>query len=208
VEWHDWQHCTEPKLAFECLEGKASERKLRLFVVAYLRTPNYRFEDEHFCQAIQLAERMADEEVDESEWAQVREAIYERWRSYFQGVSDAWKRFGPTSAEVRKLKHGESVTICGMSALDDATEAAHSICCATNWADEFVGKKSDAIALLHEIFGPVPFRPNELQPITCTPSVANELEQAGCNTEVVTHLRSASAHVRGCWALDFVLGKP
>jgi len=39
------------------------------------------------------------------------------------------------------------------------------------------------------------------------PELADALEQAGCqNPEILAHLRSPGPHVRGCWALDAVLG--
>jgi hypothetical protein len=37
--------------------------------------------------------------------------------------------------------------------------------------------------------------------------LADALEDAGATGELVAHLRSAGPHVRGCWALDLVLGK-
>jgi hypothetical protein len=39
-------------------------------------------------------------------------------------------------------------------------------------------------------------------------SLADSLEQAGCdNAVVLAHLRGPGPHVRGCWALDLILGK-
>ena len=39
--------------------------------------------------------------------------------------------------------------------------------------------------------------------------LADALEDAGCNeAELLGHLRSAGPHVKGCWAVDAVLGKP
>ena len=41
-----------------------------------------------------------------------------------------------------------------------------------------------------------------------TPLLAIALEKAGCdNAEVLAHLRGPGPHVRGCWALDLILGK-
>jgi hypothetical protein len=77
------------------------------------------------------------------------------------------------------------------------------------------------------LFGPLPFRPITLDPpwLTTTvkqlaeaiyqerafdrlPILADALEDAGCNQQdIVGHLRSSGEHVRGCWALDVVLGR-
>jgi hypothetical protein len=38
--------------------------------------------------------------------------------------------------------------------------------------------------------------------------LADALEEEGCdNTDILTHLRSPGPHVRGCWAVDLLLGK-
>jgi hypothetical protein len=38
--------------------------------------------------------------------------------------------------------------------------------------------------------------------------LSDALEEAGCTDEIIlVHLRSPSSHVRGCWALDLLLGK-
>jgi hypothetical protein len=38
--------------------------------------------------------------------------------------------------------------------------------------------------------------------------LADALEEAGCSdSDILTHLRSPGAHVRGCWPVDLVLGK-
>ena len=42
-----------------------------------------------------------------------------------------------------------------------------------------------------------------------TPILADALQDAGCDSDaLLNHLRDANAtHVRGCWALDLVLGR-
>jgi hypothetical protein len=38
--------------------------------------------------------------------------------------------------------------------------------------------------------------------------LADALEEAGCaEADVLAHLRSPEEHVRGCWPVDWVLGK-
>ncbi len=88
-------------------------------------------------------------------------------------------------------------------------------------------------SLVREIFGN-PFRPKPLDLSRITPTVetlaqaayddrtvpsgelykdrlavlSDALEDAGCtDADILTHLRSPSPHVRGCWALDLLLGK-
>ena len=80
---------------------------------------------------------------------------------------------------------------------------------------------------IREVFGN-PFRPVTVHPAWRTsdvlllaqgiyaerafdrmPILADALQDAGCdNEDILAHLRDVNAtHVRGCWALDLVLGK-
>ena len=81
--------------------------------------------------------------------------------------------------------------------------------------------------LLRDIFGnpfhPVIFDPNwrtstaialargiyDERAFDRLPILADALQDAGCeNEDILNHLRDPNAtHVRGCWALDLVLGK-
>jgi hypothetical protein len=82
------------------------------------------------------------------------------------------------------------------------------------------------IHYLRDIFGN-PFRPVALDPAWRTPAVtalahgiytdrrfdampilADALEEAGCTSEdILAHCRGDGPHVRGCWAVDLILGK-
>jgi hypothetical protein len=85
------------------------------------------------------------------------------------------------------------------------------------------------IHTLHDIFGPLPFREVLVSPEWLTsdvlalargiyaekafdrmPILADALQDAGCdNDELLSHCRHENwEHVRGCWALELVLGKP
>jgi hypothetical protein len=84
--------------------------------------------------------------------------------------------------------------------------------------------------LLRDIFGPLPFHTVALNPdwfdwndstimklaqpiyddraFDRLPILADALEEAGCdNAELLSHLRGPGPHVRGCWALDHILGR-
>ena len=85
--------------------------------------------------------------------------------------------------------------------------------------------------LLHAAsFGLLPFRAVSLDPTYLTwnngtipmlaqavynnhafdrlPLLANALEVIGCtNADVLSHLRAEGPHVKGCWALDLLIGK-
>jgi len=40
------------------------------------------------------------------------------------------------------------------------------------------------------------------------PILADALEEAGCaNADILAHCRQPGEHVRGCWAVDLILGK-
>jgi hypothetical protein len=91
----------------------------------------------------------------------------------------------------------------------------------------YPGGWKDAAGALRDIFGN-PFRPVTFDPEWRTttalalatgiyderafdrlPILADALQDAGCdNDDILTHLRDTTTpHVRGCWALDLVLGK-
>jgi hypothetical protein len=94
--------------------------------------------------------------------------------------------------------------------------------------------RGELAGLLRDLFGPLPFRPVTLDPACRTPQVvalaqaaydqrelpagaldparlavlADAVEEAGCDqADLLSHLRGPGPHVRGCWAVDLVLGK-
>jgi hypothetical protein len=84
--------------------------------------------------------------------------------------------------------------------------------------------------LLRDLFGPLPFRPVAVDPAWLAwnggtipalaravydehafdrlPVLADALEEAGsASPDLLDHLRGPGPHVRGCWAVDLILGK-
>lgn len=81
-------------------------------------------------------------------------------------------------------------------------------------------------AIVRDIYGPNPFRIAAFEPRWRTPEVigisrriyderdfaampilADALEDAGCDADVLAHCRGPGPHVRGCWVIDLVLAK-
>lgn len=94
-------------------------------------------------------------------------------------------------------------------------------------AEPFDAERTAQAALVRDIF-PNPFRPvpaiveswqtsevkalarevYEQRDFTRLPALADALQGAGCaDAEILGHFRSDGPHVRGCWALDLVLGE-
>jgi hypothetical protein len=83
------------------------------------------------------------------------------------------------------------------------------------------------VRLVHDIFGPLPFRSVSVDPAWLTstvvalaegiyqerafdrlPILADALQDAGCdNVHVLNHCRSDGPHVRGCWVVDLLTGR-
>ncbi len=96
-----------------------------------------------------------------------------------------------------------------------------------DWGEHFRADTARNADVVREVFGN-PFRPIAFDPIWRTsdvmllasgiyddrafdqlPILADALQDAGCDSDdILAHLRDPhAAHVRGCWALDLVLGK-
>jgi hypothetical protein len=92
------------------------------------------------------------------------------------------------------------------------------------------GQMEAQCSWLRDIFGPLPFRTVSIEPSLLSwnngvvvklaqgiyderafhrlPLLADALEEAGCdNEEILSHCRSQSDHVRGCWLIDLILEK-
>jgi hypothetical protein len=109
----------------------------------------------------------------------------------------------------------------GAFAVDEAGGGAFAV------ADR--GERKAQVALLRDVFGN-PFRPIALdaswlawndgaigklarsiydeRAFSGLPLLADALEDAGCtDADILTHCREQGEHVRGCWAVDLLIGK-
>jgi hypothetical protein len=222
----EWLAATDTYSMLEFLWEKASDRKSRLFAVACLRRPYYVVADVRHQRAILLAERMADETVDGSEWESVYQPALELWRATSAVLSAAQRSAPRGSSEVERMLDADMATAAGWACLERGWEAAHQVT-SVDWSGKYADEPQHQMTLLREIFGN-PFRAVAFDPLRRTadvmilargiyeekafarmPILADALQDAGCDRdELLNHLRDPNAaHVRGCWALDLVLGK-
>jgi hypothetical protein len=219
----EWLACEDPVRMLEFLRGKVSERKLRLFACACYRRFHEHFvpdDDGDGLFAVELAEAYADGDATAADLAEVRGEI----------VECLWDA---QSSCVVRHRVAECATVVP---LGDVTRVADAfiLWLEANVDESEVDKDTREehayqAVTLRDLFGN-PFRPTAAKPAWLTwnsgtvtklardlydarafdrlPLLADALEDAGCSdAEILGHLRSPGPHVRGCWAVDLVLGK-
>jgi hypothetical protein len=221
-----WLTHTDPMPMLEFLRGKTSDRKLLLFACACCR----RVWDAiplGGCQgAVLAAEQYCDGLIDHNELEAAHAA------AQFNLDYGFGKGFLGRKAEERSCKAPAVAASCTASHAGDGLSAARATALTLAKWDGGVAnpRRCD---LLRDVVGN-PFRPPEFDPSLRSDLVfdlaggayekrdrhsgrlnyvrlvvlADALEEEGCtSTAILTHLRSPGPHVRGCWALDLVLGK-
>jgi hypothetical protein len=209
----EWLACDDsgPILAF--LRGRASERKLRLFACACVRAIAHLMPDKRSHHALQVAERFADGLARQQEMEAAREA-----RLGAHGDYSGWATL-------------PDATRAAVEAPSWTARAAMLAVRVGKRTLAYNSARSAQAALLRDIFGPLAFRPlPRLNPAWLTwegvtvpklaasihderafdrlPILADALEEAGCDAaELLAHMRGPRPHVRGCWAVDLLLGK-
>ena len=216
-----WLTCTDPQVMLDFLHGKASDRKLRLFACGCARQVWGLLKDERSRTAVETAERFADGLVTRSELSPARSAARrESWLSSMWPVDWAAAAMWSTMESARRAAEEAARRAAkAWSMMVSARKAA----------------RKDQATILRDIFGN-PFRCVPLAHVWLTwnngsvpslaqgiyddqwiywkqafermPILADALEEAGCdNADILGHCRQPGTHVRGCWALDLLLGK-
>jgi hypothetical protein len=208
----EWLSCDEPTKLTTFLRGKTTLRKRRLLGCGMCRVHHAWLLSLHPDKAADAAtiERCADGEGSEDEYQQAMRHRYWAWDSSQPG---GWAAL---SAEQQREVYE------GQKALDWLNRPWYSAVNADG-ADA-----APTAAMLREIFHPFAHRrpdsaclawndglvPRLAQTIYAErafeqlPILGDALEDAGyADAAVLAHLRSPGPHVRGCWALDLVLGK-
>jgi hypothetical protein len=221
VDETEWMACQEPQdlLAWLWLCGKVSHRKRRLFAVACGRHIRHVFTQDSVDlmeQVLAVNERYADgsagdREVDEAS----RVAAGIAWE-YDGDPGVCYDIFQAVDCDGEEFPNRD----CASHAVEWAVEAA---------GDRDTDRSALSV-LLRDIFGN-PFAPSTpLSPAVLAwndgtvrriaegiyeeraferlPILADALLDAGChNEELMAHCRSEGPHVKGCWAVDLILGR-
>jgi hypothetical protein len=218
----EWLACTDPRRILRWLidTGKANDRKLRLFAVAYCRLQWHLLADVRSQEAVKVAERNADDLATPCE----RESAAAAALTAASEAAEA--REGASELSPLALT-AYAATAAWYTVFYEARSAAMTTCDAdaADWYAEN-GIEMPHTNLLHELFGN-PFHPIDLEPAWRKPTIlslaqsiyeerkfdrltvlADALEEADCHdANILAHCRSEATHYRGCWALDLVLDK-
>jgi hypothetical protein len=206
----------QPMLEFLAESGK-SVRKRRLFAVACCRRISHLLTGKGN-RAVLVAEQFADSLIGQQEMHGAWTAV-----GFPQAPS---RRYAASAARAASCSPGYDGTAHGAAsavnaAACEAGENAHGLRTAEQTAQA---------ALLRDIIAS-PFRPSTLltpavlawnegtvrriaqgiyddRAFDRLPILADALEEAGCtNSDILDHCRQPGPHVRGCWAVDLILGK-
>jgi hypothetical protein len=225
----EWLACTDPQKMLEFLRGKASDRKLRLFACACVRRVWHRLGEVAAPTEIEASERFADGQSSRNELRSIRSQLGARG-----GYSAAW---AANNALHAVLENGADIAasraaIYSADFLYYFTDEQKSLT-DTGSREEAVAarevERTELTCVLRDIFDN-PFRPVAINPAWVAwndgtvqkiaqaiyderafdrmPILADALEEAGCtNQDMLAHCRSGGEHVRGCWAVDLILGR-
>jgi hypothetical protein len=213
----EWLDCTDPTPLLGFLRGRVSDRKRRLFAVACCRRIWPLLSGEGGRQLVEAAEPVAEGSAD------ARGLIVQ---AASVSAGGRHSRFRHAAEAARRVAMPAGI-------LPTPSVALHARAARESDPDHAEDEGSAQSHLLHDLLGN-PFRPVALDPAWLTPTVtalaqaayeerilrsgeleaerlsvlADALEEAGCSeAEILTHLRGPGPHVRGCWAVDLVLGR-
>jgi len=203
-----WLTSTDPQPMLEYIQGRASDRKLRLFAVECCRRIWDRIISDSARNVVEVVERHAD-------------GLASRQDALSAAAEAEGNSFNYDTTTYRASAAAETLVMVG-----NRTRSCQVVAACAAYAAGDASEPRIQSELLRHIFGN-PFRPVLVDPrwFTSTavglartvyeecafdrlPILADALEEAGCDEPaVLDHCRSDGPHVRGCWAVDLVLGK-
>ncbi|WP_020475635.1 hypothetical protein [Zavarzinella formosa] len=198
----EWLAATNQIPMMTFLDGKGSDRKLRLFFCWLARQLPELMANDISRHGVEAAEQYADGLLCDRERETERLVLQDR---------------------VKLLVEEECFDMAAI-----VREAKLRLSQRPKWFFHYPGwgQAPHSPHVIRDIFGN-PFRPIIIKPSWLTPDVlglaegiydekafarlpilADALEDAGCdNEDILSHCRDGGPHVRGCWVVDLVLGK-
>jgi hypothetical protein len=217
----EWLTCDEALALFDSLPHKASLRKMRLLACACARRL-YPALAKEARLSLDVAERYADGQASRQELRNARGPYYSGVRA-----DNCASLAARPSQGFRREVRGVLVQAVLSASADEDGWVSRSIPAVE------AAERAAQVALVRDAFGN-PFRPATVDPAWQTPTIlalaqaayehcdlpsghldparlavlADALEDAGCDdADILDHLRGPGPHVRGCWAVDLLLGK-
>jgi hypothetical protein len=201
----------------------------RLFACACVRRVRHLLRDERSRRAIEVAERFADGEVSRQELdatALVARAAAEEapvWAASAAARAAAWVAADEALEAVEAVARAAAEEVIGPERIRSRStflDAAFRAAMVKREADRQERLLWD---LMEDVLPPeeLTISPDWLtstvmgvarwiydqRDFTVLPVLTDALEEAGCTEErLLSHFRSGAEHIRGCWALDVLLG--
>ncbi len=226
----EWLNCADPQVMLEFLREKTSDRKPRLFAVACCRRIWHLVTDGRSRQAVEVAERFADNLAKTSELkaaCPMRRNDADPCEKVAWGVADRNALISAviTSAATILIASPESSSTQVFEVLERREEEA--VTKLLEQSNKMVRREeAEHCQILRDIFGN-PFHHIAIDSSWLTPAVkalaqsiydertfdqmtflGEELVKSGCdNQEILGHCRGPGPHARGCWVVDLLLGR-
>jgi hypothetical protein len=200
-----WLQGANPLSLLTFIQNPGNRRKLRLLACAWVRADESLLGNGRLRDAIEEIERSADSLAGVAETASTLEVIREAaqapalWRRHWALTAlaslgrvreEAWELFGLHQCQ----EHWGELCRLLRELFGNPFRSTLILSSWLTWNDGTVGKLARVLDAERRF--------DELGVL------ADALEDAGCDdAEILSHLRGPGPHVRGCWALDLILGK-
>jgi hypothetical protein len=231
----EWLSCTHPVPMLDFLQGKGSDRKFRLSACGYCRLAGQLFRDEKCRLAIDAAEKFADKQAMACDLLSAWEPVFElaagvsplgSEENLWRMVSYATAPIALRSGTIRSLDWESARMVAVLVSGWDARSAPLR-------RDECAAQVAFLWCIFGNPFRPAPTigptmlawndrtivrlaqrayeersLPDGTLDLARLAILADALEEAGVtDTLLLKHLRGPSPHVRGCFAIDAILGR-
>jgi hypothetical protein len=190
----EWLQGNDLQQMVRHMHYRASARKFRLFEVACCRGVCERWTDVEFQEVLIVAEKYADGLA----------TAQEMMETAFGGHRFGWTSVKKVARSFRDSDPQELTRQCGLLREVLGNPFFHQPVADLAW---LVWNNRTAARVAADAYAGRQLPKGTLNPASLS-LLADALEDAGCtDANLLGHLRSPGPHVRGCWAVDLVLGK-